>query len=120
MVFDIFLAMSMLTPLVALTWVWLTVPKGFSQPRWRSWVGLASLAAITLETLAFVAAIVAVGRIEGFDEKVQFWITWMNINRIICFGIILVCLFGKGRFRWATLSTAVALLLYSGFVYEMK
>src|SRR5579864_8115410 len=113
MVFDILLLLSMLTPLFALTWVWITVPKGFSQPRWRSWVGLASVAAVTLEALVFVAAILAVGRIEGFGEKVRFWIAWMKINRIICFIIILVSLFGKGRFRLATLSTALALLLYS-------
>jgi hypothetical protein len=118
--FDIVLVLSVLTPLLALPWVWFTLPKGFSQPRWRSWVGFASLAAVTLETLVFIAAALAVGRIEGFDEKVQFWIAWMRINRIICLVIIFVGLFGKGRFRWATLSTALALIFYAVFVYEMK
>lgn len=122
MAFDVLFFLAMLVPLLALPWAWLTLPKGFIQPQWRSWVGFASLVAITLQTLAFIGAFFTIGVVggsTGFDEKVQFWIGWMKINRIACLAIMLAALFSKGRFRWASFSTA-ALMVYAALVYEMK
>jgi hypothetical protein len=118
--FDIIVVVSLLIPLLALPWVWLTVPKGFIQPTWRSWLGFGSLSAVTLQTLAFITAFFVVAGIGGFDEKVQFGIAWMKINRISCLAIMLAALFGKGRLRLVAFFTAAALISFAAVVYEMK
>jgi hypothetical protein len=111
---------SYFTPPLVLTWVWVTLPKGFVQPRWRAWTGFTSLVAVTLDTVAFVGAVMALGHIEGFNERVHFWISWMKINRIACLAAMLTSVIGKGRFRWASFSAALSLISAAAVIYEMK
>ena len=100
MAFNGVLALLVLIPWLALPWVWLTLPKGFLQPTWRSWVGFGSLAAVTLQTLVFIGIIFASAGIGGFNQEVQFWIVWTSVNRMACFAIKVVALFAKVASDW--------------------
>jgi len=118
--FEFILIFSLCTPPLVLIWAWVTLPKGFVEPHWRAWVGFGSLVVITLDALAFIVAFVTVGMAGDFNQRVEYWLNWMKINRVVCLAVMLGSVLGKGRFRWASFCIAVALAFAAGVIFELK
>jgi len=111
---------AFLGPPTSLLWGWCSYSKGFPQPKWRSWLGLASFVSANLLATGYFFAFLQMGALPEFGAKVNFWLHWSHIAVRFAVFIAIAAIISKGRFRWASLLCCFALVCLSAVVYEMK
>lgn len=111
---------AFLGPPVFLIIGWTTVSRGLFQPRWRAWIGVACLAALTLQAAAYLLAFLHLGKISGFGNAVDFWLRWSSWNARISLAIIGFAFLGKGLSRVCSILCAFALICFAIEVDMMR
>jgi hypothetical protein len=111
---------AFLGPPASLLWGWCSFTKGFPEPKWRAWLGLASFVGANLLAIGYLFAFLQMGALAEFGAKVNFWLRWSQIALRFAAFIAIAAVISKGRFRWASLLCCLALFCLSAAVYSMR
>jgi hypothetical protein len=111
---------GILGPPISLVVGWIAASRGLFTPKWRAWIGVVCLTAVTLQAAAYLFALFHLHEISGIAESVNFWLWWSWLNSRISLCIVACALLGKGLTRWTSISCTSSLFVFSVYVDMLR